>query len=312
MPTLIVVLGAFTCGTACDQNGPASPTTPQVPTRGTYIVGAGGNFATIQAAVDAAPRGATVEVRPGTYAEQVSLKRAVRLQGAQAVLDGLAGALNGRDLGVHVLANDVEITGFVVQNFERGIVLDHVANCRVRGNEVRNNTSKDPQPISAGVTKADGIVLLQVQNSEVTENFVHDNGNIGLMIWQSSGGNTIRGNRFVNNGTQQIPGLGMYGAGIYSSAGNNTRNEIVDNEISNSHWGILIGSGPDSANVIRHNRIHGNGRAGIAVYGAHNRIEGNDATENGSLNLSPSGEYDLFEWPPVDNDWLGNQGRANF
>lgn len=297
-----VCLTAAACDNGTELAGP-SPTA--------LTVGPGGTFARIQDAVDAAAAGATIVVLPGTYAEHVTVTKPVNLQANQAILDGLAGGLDGRYLGFHVLSNDVEISGFVVQNFERGIVLDHVSNCRVRGNEVRNNTSKDPQPISTGVTKADGIVLMQVQNSVVAENFVHDNGNVGLGVWASSGGNSIRGNRVINNGTQQIrlPGGGLYGVGIYSIGGNNTRNDIVDNEIAHSHWGILLGSAPDSANTLRNNRVHNNGRAGIAVQGAHNRIEGNDASGNGLLNIAPSCQLDLVDFRELDNDWVGNTGR---
>jgi parallel beta-helix repeat protein len=284
-----------------------SSSTSTAPT--TIAVGAGGE--TIQAAVNAAANGATITIGPGTFAEHLTIAKPIKLQANQAVLDGLAGTLDGRDVGIHVLSNDVEITGFTVQNFERGIVIDHVANCLIHGNEVRNNTSKDPQPITAGVTKADGIALLQAQNGDVSENFVHDNGAVGLLLVLSSGGNTIRANRFVNNGTQQIPspGGGQYGTGIYSGGGNDTRNMITDNDISNSHWGILIGSGADSANIIQNNRIHNNGRAGIAVFGQHNQIQGNDVTGNGGLNLPPSCRLDLVDYYGLDNTWLDNLGN---
>jgi parallel beta-helix repeat protein len=202
----------------------------------------------------------------------------------------------------------VQIIGFIVQNFERAIVLDHVSNCVLRRNEIRNNLSQDPPPISAGVTKSDGILFLQTQNCEVADNFIHDNGSVGLLIMQSSGGSTIRGNRFIDNGTQQtLPGSGVYGAGIFSGAGNNTRNEIVDNEIAGSDWGILIGSGADSANAIRNNRIHGNRRAGIAISGQHNIVTNNDATGNGSM-LPPSCRLDLVDFYGLDNEWSGNIG----
>jgi len=290
---------------SCGGN-PAAPGSSHSPT---YTVGASAQYRTIQSALDAAPPESTIDVRPGTYAEHVVITKAVTLRGTQAVLDGLAGNLNGRNLGFEVKADHVEISGFAIQGFERGIVLDRVSRCRIARNEVRNNLSKDPQPISPGVTKSDGIVLLGVQESDISDNFIHDNGSIGLMVWLSSSGNTIRRNRVVNNGVQQSQ-LGRFnGAGIQSGAGNNTRNEITDNEVTGNDWGISIGAEPDSANVVSSNRVHENRRAGIVVYGQHNRVENNDATGNSLVNLMPNCGLDLAEFRDTDNTWVNNTGR---
>ena len=271
-------------------------------------VGPGAAYRTIQSAVDAAPSGATINVSAGTYSEHVVISKALAVRGNQAILDGMSGGLDGRYLGFEVKSSGVEVSGFVVQNFERGIVLDHVSNCRVLRNEVRNNTSKDPQPISPGVTKSDGIVLFQVQDSEISDNFIHDNGSIGLMVVLSSGGNTIRRNRVVNNGTQQAALGGFEGAGIQTGGGNNTRNEITDNEVSDNDWGISLRASPDSANIVKNNRVHGNRRSGILVYGQHNVIESNDATGNSILHLVPSCGFDLLEFDVIDNTWTNNTG----
>ena len=83
---------------------------------------------------------------------------------------------------------------------------------------------------------------------------------------------------------------------------------IADNEVSGSDWGIQIGSSPDSANVVQGNRVHGNRRAAIAVWGQHNRLDANDATGNGLGNLAPSCSADMMDWGALDNDWSGNSG----
>jgi parallel beta-helix repeat protein len=268
-------------------------------------------YTRIQDALDAAPSGATITVVPGIYGERLVVTKPVKLQGNQAVLNGLAGGLDGRFVGIEVQSNDVEISGFVIQNYERGIVADSVANFRLYDNEVRTNTSKDPPPISAGVTKSDGVVLYSVQNSEIADNFIHDNGSIGLLAGQrlgvsiSSNDNTVRRNRFVNNGTQQgLPGSGHFGASILIAAPS-ARNQVLDNEMSGSYWGIII-FGP--SNTVRSNRITGNSRAGIMVYGAHNVIENNAATGNGSANFYPNCRYDLMDYRDIDNTWRDNAG----
>lgn len=88
----------------------------------------------------------------------------------------------------------------------------------------------------------------------------------------------------------------------------------MDNDVTGNHWGILVGNfAGNSGNVIRNNRVHGNGRAGIATVGvaSGNTIEDNDATGNALLNIAPSLLFDLFDAPPLDNTWRNNQGRFN-
>src|SRR5437016_1440212 len=52
-----------------------------------HIVGNPNTFATIQAAIDAAPAGATINVDPGNYTEQVIVYNGVNLRGAMAGVD---------------------------------------------------------------------------------------------------------------------------------------------------------------------------------------------------------------------------------
>src|SRR4051794_38471752 len=57
-----------------------------------HIVGNATNFATIQAAVDAASAGQTVTVDPGNYPETVSIFKQLTVKGAQAGNDGRSNA----------------------------------------------------------------------------------------------------------------------------------------------------------------------------------------------------------------------------
>jgi parallel beta-helix repeat protein len=158
------------------------------------------------------------------------------------------------------------------------------------------------------VTKSDGAVLYTVQNSEVADNYFHGNGSIGLWLARGSSGNRVHGNRFVNNGTQQgLPGSGSWGAAIYTLGLNNTRNQIFDNDVSGSYWGIAIAGQPDSNNEVRNNRVHDNFRAGILVGGQHNVIDANIATNNGLANLFPSCRLDFMNGG-YENTWRNNVG----
>lgn len=313
--SLLIVLALAITG-CNDTNGPEgqSPTAPGRAAVTSLTVGPNQSINKIQAALDGTGPGATITVLAGTYAERIVIRKPVKLHGQRAILDGLAGGLDGRYVGIEVEANDVEIIGFTIQNYERGIEVKETGtrdlreNFVLRGNEIRHNTSKDPPPISAGVTKSDGVVLNTVQNSEIADNFFHDNGSIGLWLSRGSSGNRVYGNRFLNNGTQQgLQGSGSSGAAIFTSGLNNTRNQIFDNDVSGSYWGIAIGGQPDSNNEVRNNRVHDNFRAGIMVGGQHNLIEGNVATNNGLANLFPSCRLDFMNGR-LENTWRNNIG----
>jgi parallel beta-helix repeat protein len=184
---------------ACTSPSPAGPSSA-------YQVGATGNFRTIQAAVNLAPAGAVVEIFPGTYTEHVTVNKPLKLRATGAVLDG---GVSGTGIGILVTGtSDVEVSGFTVQNFERGIVFDNVVNSVLTSNEVRNNTTKSAPPFVFGVTPWEGIVLIASGNNEVSNNYSHDNGHDGLMVTSGSSGNRILNNRFTDNGAQTPTSVG--------------------------------------------------------------------------------------------------------
>lgn len=268
------------------------------------------DFSTIQEAVGAASPGDIIRVARGTYSERVVIdKPNLRLQGAQAVLDG--SGVGGTGIGIHVFgAEGVVISGFTVQSFERGIVLEGATFCRVLQNEVRNNTDKD---LSTPPFLSDGIVLIGAHGNEVLENRVHDNGHNGIFLIAGSTGNTIRANRTNDNGAQT--GAALAGCGVQLTGGSNNGNRITENEVLGNGWGILLGpSGAMTDNFVGQNRIHQNHRAGVAIFQAAtgNFVQQNDARGNGVGNLSPSFRFDLFDQGDVDNVWLRNQGTTNF
>lgn len=178
---------------------------------GRLVVGEGQDFRTIAEAVQAAPAGATIQVLRGTYGERIVITKPLKLESeGRATLDGQAGGLDGRGIGIHVLgAAGVEISGFTVQNFERGIVLENASGCRIVGNEVRNNDNRTAQtspPLAPGVTPYEGIVLIASNNNTVRSNFIHDNGHDGVMLSDGSSANEVAFNVITDNGRQTAPG----------------------------------------------------------------------------------------------------------
>jgi parallel beta-helix repeat protein len=78
-------------------------------------------FPSIQAAIDSAGAGATIEVDPGVYAERVVIRQSLRLIGSESVLEPPA-ASNPHDPVIEVRgAVDVRIEGFTVRGPADGI-----------------------------------------------------------------------------------------------------------------------------------------------------------------------------------------------
>lgn len=305
---------------ACGDDDPTGP-------QREHLITVPGNFASIQAAVSAAKPNDTIEIASGTYAERVVINKSditiIGLDGsggARVVLDGttLGG---GTGLGIHIAGtatapvSNVEIRNLVVRNFERGVVLENTERSRLIKNEMHNNTDKNPA--DGAFNLADGVVLISARLNTVSENFSHDNGHDGFMLRDGSSGNLIVKNRAVSNGGQTLPGNNGCGIDV-SPNGNNNGNQVVENEVLRSAWGIRIGSSTTSANfgnLILRNTVRENARAGITARQASmgNVITDNVATGNGTAaNLTPTLDFDLFDEGVKDNTWERNQGRANF
>ncbi|HFQ94273.1 MAG TPA: DUF1565 domain-containing protein, partial [Anaerolineae bacterium] len=249
------------------------------------------DFPTIQTAVDAASPGDAIIVSPGTYAENITITTpGILLKGKRAILDGAPSGGNG--IGLHVLGTadapvtGVEIRGFVVQNFERGIVLEHAEYNTVAHNETHHNTDKNPA--DGLFNMADGIVLNAASHNTIRRNYTHHNGHNGMFLIQGSSNNLVQGNLATDNGAQT--GEAIQGCGIQIARSANNDNQIIRNRTLRNAWGIQIGPvGESTGNLIAYNQAHGQMRAGIAVLGpAHdNIVQYNNATGNGRLNAAP-------------------------
>src|SRR5437588_8810337 len=102
-----------------------------------HVIGDPTNYATIQAAVNAAAPGAVINVDPGTYSELVTINKQVTLRGAKAGVDPRSNTrlyaststetiLNGYDTGAGrspsfiIKANDGTIDGVTIQDNTHG------------------------------------------------------------------------------------------------------------------------------------------------------------------------------------------------
>lgn len=308
------------------QVGGASNSRAVIPVRQPRILRVPGDFSSIQAAVNAAAPGDTIQVGAGRYNESVEIRTSdlhllAAVSGTQrAVVDGTGPHRYGfRVLGTtSVSVSGVEITGFVVQGFENGIFLENAVRCRIYLNEVLNSVDKVEPAVGLD---ANGIVLMNSHANEVVANFSRRPGHDPIQITGGSTGNLIRWNRAVESGFDHgVPWPGAWspqnlgGCGIFITGAGNNNNLILENEVQEGHWGIRI-NGASSGNVITRNFSSGNKRAGIVMTGGAtaNLIMNNFATGNGLANITPTLAFDLFaDATSTGNTWIGNLGTRNF
>ena len=219
-------------------------------------------FTTIQAAVNAANAGDTIQVAAGTYPELVQVTKTLTIDGANAGIDprgagrgaeSVVGMANG---AFQIMADKVVIDGFTIQG-------------------VTNTPSMDPAALEAGVwtnPAASG-----TQGGFTIENNIIQNNIIGIYL-QNTGSLTARveQNLIVNN---NAPGSSS-GTGIYSDAG--LSNALIDNNKfvgqTNASINLINATGSGFASVL----ISGNTLdAGIGLFGSSNIVI-NDNTSIGN------------------------------
>jgi nitrous oxidase accessory protein len=210
-----------------------------------------GNYTKIQDAVNNANNGDTIYVYSGKYYENVNINISIHLVGENketTIIDS-----NGKSNVIHITANDVNMSGFTIQNsdlFEQfaGIYLSS-DNCVITDNKIISH------PESNGI-------LIKSSYNKVTYNYF-SNINIGI---------NIAGNHdnYISDNT--INHAGTIGIDI-----NSNNNSVYNNNITKSNWGIQIDGGID--NVIYRNHVYNNG-GGVFLHTSSNNLIYENTIEN--------------------------------
>ncbi len=236
------------------------------------------DFSTIQEAVNAASDGDTIHVHAGTYYENVTVTKSITLKGessSNTIIDGGGGT----SLVVYVNnVDNVEITGFKIQNGYDGVYIYNSSLVTVSGNIITNNSFRgiilscsSSNTISENMltNNNDGIELYKSSQITVSENTV-TNSRFGIGISRSNS-NTISGNTLTNS----EDGLYIWNVSYTTVSGNiieNSANNGISltissncnfygNTITNSAYrGIILGNSSNcdvSGNVITNSTVQG-------------------------------------------------------
>jgi parallel beta-helix repeat protein len=210
------------------------------------------DYLTIQEAINNADIGDKVFVRNGTYSESIIVDKVVSLLGENRETT-IINASGFHD-GIIVRSDNVTVEGFtVLESGWNGICVEG-SGCSIIGNNLIGNHE---------AIFLDGRAAI-VRNNTVCSSYIADNGDCGILIWNSQS-NNITSNVVQNN---------CFGIYLYIDASMNIieHNQVLSNE--GSGIPIVLDS---SDNTISNNNISGNGfgcdvwTCGIAIAISSNR-----------------------------------------
>ena len=282
----LLLIGTLTLNTKQALSNPGTIRVPQ-------------DYPTIQAAINAASAGDTIQVSAGTYNENVVVNKTVSLIGENPSTT----VINAKGTGtvVKVTASSAAVTNFTIQNSgsgwpNSGILIDSVNGCNISNNTITNNWY--------------GIWLNDSTNNVLSSNTVTNNQ---YGIWmESSPNNTLSNNNltlnqynlgvwgltlsyfiqeiditncvnnkpvyyWVNRQKDQVPSDAGYVALV-----NSTEITVKNLTITNNGQGILLAYTQNSS--IEDNSISNNW-IGIELYNSHNNTLSNTNITNNQYGI---------------------------
>ena len=242
----------------------------------TCTVSAGGS---IQAAVNAAPSGATVTVCPGTYRERVTITQSITLQGVgNPVIDGADPVTNWTQQGGYWASN---YTPFPVGP---AAWAPNEPNC------IGNDRCRYPDQVFIdGVAQYQALTLLNLQPGQFyvggglmylgSDPTGHDAQVTHRDAWLVGVGSS---NVTVSGFTMRHAGSALQAGGISTSAGSGWL--IQNNDFGQAAGANVMLSGDN--NVLSNNKIHEAGQIGLLGHGLNIRVIGNEIYANNTEQAS--------------------------
>ena len=227
------------------------------------------DYSTIQEAIDAATKGATILIAPGIYTESIVIDRPLTLiggTGSSTIFDGGGG---GTPITI-TDTSDVIVTNFVITDGAQGIFIDNSSDVWIYNNVMF-------YMVDSGIA---------VDGENAADNHVYNNtiysNNIAINLAESSTNNTIYNNIISSNGI-----------GLNLESGGNT---IYANTISANTIGINMTN--SNGNIIYWNNFE-NTDTQVIISNSFNNIWNNSYLSGGNY-WSDHTEDDLH-WGPNQN-----------
>ncbi|MDD4254154.1 MAG: PQQ-binding-like beta-propeller repeat protein [Methanofollis sp.] len=276
----------------------------------------GGDFTTIQAAVDAAFDGDRIIVRDGTYVENVVLDRAVYLGSMNGSSSTIIRPADPNDNIVTIQSDNVTVEGFSLTGtdltysvgkwYVRNAVYSYECdNLTIAGNDVFDDYL--------------GISIRMAHNSTITGNTIHDVFYRGIWLdgQASLWDNSVRGssgNTISNNVLYNITGAtDLFGPICVRYATDNT---ITGNEIHDSgDYGLSILS--SESNIVSGNQFRNISVGGIEAYFATDNLFVSNTFTGGQYAMfirrggSNTAYLNTFNTPSA-HGWIVNQPAASW
>jgi parallel beta-helix repeat protein len=209
----------------------------------------------IQAAINAASPGETIEINGGVYQESLVVDRSIILKGVSSD-DGLPRVESDSGSAITIKADGVILEGLWAKSAS-GWTGDAGILVLSDDNLIRNN-------MASGCGNV-GILIQEVRNNTVSGNVLQGNGNSGILLKNSSR------NLFLKNKVSD----NRYGCKLTGSE----KNSIIDNVFLNNKFDAI--SLQDShANLIERNYASGNDGALVVDNSRDNIVQGNDFEGN--------------------------------
>jgi len=231
-------------------------------------VGTGGQYTTIQQAVNAAKSGDTISIAPGTYTENVVVDKPLTITAASAQ-PTVRAADASKDVFL-LTSSGVRINGLTITGGASGVKLQNSSKCVVTNIVAQDNVR--------------GVYLSYSTENEISNNNLANNGYGAYGDYAS--GNTISS----NVATGEKGSSAALGDGIFLNYGDS--NTIARNNLSANHvFGISIYT--STRNIISNNTMSYNDNVGVRLGPGsnNNTLTFNTIVSNGQISQQASPNF---------------------
>ena len=260
---------------------------------GTVTVEGVGEFATIQAAIDASPPGSVIHIGPGTFQEQLDVNKSLTIMGSGS---STIVQMPGTPIAFPDDGSDSSIAACEIRDTSGVMLKDMTCTGPEDGIRIRDSFNITVMNVDASGNGDDGLDIRDSQDVTISASTFNENGDKGILIRDGSSNVVVEDSEMNNNiahgirarestditvDKSTISGNGDDGIEVRNVSGAEiTGNEITNNAVN----GVQL---RDSTDVtITDNTITGNGEFGIR---SRNTALGDLSTNT----LSPNGLGDI-------------------